>query len=536
MKRFFGPVILATAISLQAASPPRGNDRLQELVVFPEIKLTFGLGIDFQGGELVINKYEDPAVGIARVREEMKRQPDNTRPLLQLGNLLEDNGDNSEAQDCYRKAEQLCRARITARPKDGLALTELGKSLWQLDKYEEAENAYRKAVLVSSNEWRCWDGLGNYLANHPFFMMFPEKLRNQFTIGPVPPPHEILDYRTTPKSFKKAEASLGEASRCFDVAMALAPKEPDVFFQHAGFICTSNWQSCFFRHSRNREEISASQWSLTFFSQETIANLQKAADLSPKDFGLNSLVAYFEWFRAALLAHWPSNNFTIDMLPEKTKQSIHSTMTRLEDLSEAPDKKAAAGALENLGFLNMTFQNVTEAKVDFRRAVALDPTREASWDLLLGAMLNSGASPEEIVSVCESRLKHQNSVRNYLLLAKALTKEEKWDEAAVQAEIAGKLETNNIVPPLFIEAIALKKSAATNYLAAAKLCMKRADAIWQTIPTSDRKVEWWREFMLNGAILHALAGQPKMAKDWVDEVLKDYPNDETAKEILKALD
>jgi tetratricopeptide (TPR) repeat protein len=535
MKSFLVPVILATALSVQASAPPHGSDRLRELVVFPEIKLTFKFGINFQCGELKIDQGDDPTVLISSLRDELKQQPVNVEQLLQLGNLLENNGETNKSQDCFKKAEQLCRDRISTKPQDGLTLTELGKSLWQLEKYEEAENAYRKAVLVSSNEWRCWVGLGNYLANRPFPTMLPEKLRNQITYAPVPPTQEILNYRPSSETLGKAEASIGEASRCFGRAVALAPKESDVFFQCAGFMSVSNYQNCLFRHYRTGEEISAPQWSLAFFSQETIANLQKAADLSPKDPELNGLVASFEFFRAVLLHNRSSTNYSIEWLPDKTRRSIHSTMTRLQNLSELPDKKTAAGALEKLGFLNMTFQNNMEAVVDFRRAVALDPTREASWDMLLGAMLDSGASPEELTSVCESRLKYNNSARNHLLLAKALTKEQKWDDAAAQAVMAGKLETNNVVPPLFCAAIALKESAQTNYLTAAKICMNYADAIRKTIPVKEQKVEWWREFMLNGAILHALDGQPKLAKDWVGEVLKDYPNDETAKGILEAL-
>ncbi len=97
MKGFFVPVILASALSVQAATTPHGNDRLRELVVFPEIKLTFSFGVHFQVGELVINNYDDPTVEITGLREELKRQPENAEQLLQLGNLLEDNGETGES-------------------------------------------------------------------------------------------------------------------------------------------------------------------------------------------------------------------------------------------------------------------------------------------------------------------------------------------------------------------------------------------------------------------------------------------------------
>lgn len=533
MKRIFSLIILATTLSLQAAAPPRGSDRLRELVVFPEMNLNFNFGINFQCGEWVVS--QDTVTEVSRLREELKRQPESAELFLELGNLVETDGKTNESKVSYEIAEQLCRKRMTATPQDGLAFTELGKSLWQLDKNEEAESAYRKAVLVSSNEWRCWVGLGNFLACYSFPMMFPEKLRCRITYGPQPPPQEILDYPPSPEALKKVETSLSEASRCFDRAVALAPKEPDAFFQRAGFVCVSNWENCFFRHYHNNEEIAVSQWSLAVFSEETIANLQKAADLNPKNYELISTAAYFEWIRALVIAKWPSN-YTVDMLPDKTKQSIHDAVNHLRNILNNSDEKTAAGAFENLGILNMAFGNKTEARSDFQRAVALDPTREASWDMLLGTLVTLKASPGEMVSVCQSRLKHDNSAQNHLLLAKALVKEEKWDEAAIQAGIADRIETNNIVPPLFIAAIALKDTASTNYLTTAIIYMKRANAVLQTMPASENTRQRWREFSLNAAILSALDSQAEKAKQWADLVLKQFPDDETARKILAALD
>jgi len=102
-----------------------------------------------------------------------------------------------------------------------LNLTELGDALHALDKDEEAESVYRKATLVSSNEWRCWVRLGTFLECEPFRQLFPDNLRGQAFPSGQMPSQEVLDYRPLPEALKKSEASLAEASRCFDRAMAL---------------------------------------------------------------------------------------------------------------------------------------------------------------------------------------------------------------------------------------------------------------------------------------------------------------------------
>jgi tetratricopeptide (TPR) repeat protein len=533
MKRFSVPMILATAISLQAASPPRGNDRLLELVVFPEIKLSFSWGIDFEENKWVVSQAIDLPSAIAEQREKLNAQTEDVRQTMHLAYLLASNNETNEAELYYQKAEQFCRNKIAVSSQDGLNLIALGEILDALGSEDEAESNFRKAILVSSNEWKCWIGLGNYLANDSFDSLFSKDLLNMVVPGQAPS-KAVLNYRPSPETLKKSESLCREASRCFDRAVAIAPKEPEVFFQRAGYMSISNLQNCYIRYYRNNEKISTNEWVLAFFSKETILNLKQAAKLKPKDYQYISLAAYFEYSVSAMQLHL--NNDATEILPDKISQSIHEAMTRLENLSKDSDNKTAAGALENLGMLNMCFGNSQAAASDSRRAVSLDPTRETSWDLLLGTMVYLGATPEEIVSVCQTRLKYEDSARNRLLLAKALTKEEKWDEAAIQAGIAGKIETNNIVPPLLIAAIALKDTARTNYLTTAKIYTSRANAILQTLPVNDENAERWRELALNAAIVSALTGEPEKAKQWANFVLKRFPGDETAKSILTDLD
>ncbi len=148
-------------------------------------------------------------------------------------------------------------------------------------------------------------------------MMFPDNLKNK--IEPAQAlTQEILDFRPSVDALKHAEASLDEASRCFDRAMALAPKEPDVFFQRAGYMSESNWQSCFFRHYRDNEELDASQGFVSFCSPETIANLEKAAELDPKNYDYISLAAYFTWMGAFIQAK-THDDFTIDKMPDESR-------------------------------------------------------------------------------------------------------------------------------------------------------------------------------------------------------------------------
>jgi tetratricopeptide (TPR) repeat protein len=540
MIRLIFAVIFAAVLSLNAETQPRGAGRLRELVVFPEINFTCKWGINFEGSKWMVYQNEDLPSAITGQREKLKLQPDDVDQLLRLAYLLDSNDETNESKSCYQKVEQLCRNKIVANPQNGLSLMALGEALDALGNEDEAENDFRKSTLISSNEWRCWVGLGDFLQDNSFGSMFSKDLRNMIAPGQMPP-QAVLDYRPSPDILNKSEAMLDEASRCFDRAMTLGPKEPEVFFQRAGYMSMSNLQNCYIRYYRNNEKISTSKWLSAFFSKETVANLKKAAELDPKDYQYVSLAAYFEYLVPMLQSKMQPNaaNFTADMLPDTTRQSIHNTLTHLENLSQSSDTKMAAGALENLGMLNMMLGNKLEAATDFRRAVAIDPTREQSWDMWLGSIKNS-ASPEELVAVCELRLKQKDSARNHLLLARAFQEyEKKWDKSAEQAQAAIKLEPENLVAHLELTALALKQSADTNFMAEAVEQFNNLNAIWEKIPDNKKDWEYWREWTLNLAIYDILVNTPeyeKAAKTYIENVLKSFPNDKQAMEISNAME
>jgi tetratricopeptide (TPR) repeat protein len=531
MKRLLIASLLAATVSLRAAAPPRGDARLRELVVFPEVNFNFGLGIQCQNDFWVIASQNlDLAGAIAEQRAQWQRQPGDVKQLMHLAYLLDNDGQTNESRACYQKAEQLCRAKIAAQPQDGFNLTMLGEALDALGK-TEAENAYRKATLVASNDWRCWVGLGNYLPSEHFFSLFPTNLWKQIVPAQMVSP-AVLAYRPSVEALKTSEAACGEAARCFDRAVALAPKEPEVFFQRAGYLSISNWQNCFFRHYRNNEEIGAKEWVFSFFSQSSAASLQQASKLKPKDYALATLAAYFEWLNVTL----PSNTEQSDLnsLPAASREFIQGDMTRLENLSQDADKKTAAGALEHLGFLNLALENLPAAEADLRRAVALDPAREGAWEMLMGMLVGS-ASTEELLSVCQARLRAKDSVRNRVILGKVYAqKAGNWTEAAKQAEAARKLDTNNVFAPLLLAAIALKQSSQMNYLSVANANLHIADELLKQMAVSDERTKHWRELALNSAIALILENDVETARNWAQAVLKFFPDDETAKEILKA--
>jgi tetratricopeptide (TPR) repeat protein len=537
MRRFLPwilPMILAVTFSLRAAAPPRGADRLRELVVFPEINLNFNFGLRFEGNGWVIIYTADLPEDINQAREALKKQPDDINELLKAANLLGTDGQTNEAQTDYQKAAQLCATRGVNAPQDGLNWTRYGEALAGLGEHEKAEGYYRRGVLVSSNEWRCWTGLGNFLQQQFNSVLFHGLTNSQELISIMTTP-DTPDFRPTADNLKRAEALDAEAARCLDTAVALAPQEAEAYLQRGGYQAVAGGQDGLLRHFKNNEPFDTNLWVTGFSSPGLLTNLQVAAQYNPKSSEYLGAAAYLTLGRA--MSHRRMESLGSDNLPDDTRRYIQQTVTQLEDLAQDPDKSVAAGAEKNLGVLRMVLGDASDAVADMQRSVFLDPSREDAWDLLLGLQIQS-ASPEQLAAICESRLKYRDSARNRLLLARAYQHEEKWDLAADQAGQALKLEPDNVVAELELTALALKQSTDVNELAKVAVMMPELTRLVGALPPGMEAAKRRREVLLDMAIAGGLTNTEdgaKIAKVCLAMVLKDSPDDQSAKDIMGAL-
>lgn len=524
--------ILCWAVPVMAAAPEGGSERLRELVVFPELTFSYHYGIDLFGDEWAPS-VNDNVTEIFQLRNSLNQNANDVSALLALGALLNYQNQAQDVQAAYGQAERICRSKVSANPEDGAALDNLGEALWGLGRNDEAEIMYRKAVLVSSNDWQCWVRLGNFLSVRQLNSILPNAFRNRPLVG-LPPPAAVLNYRPPPGDLANAQSSLDEASRCFARAMHIAPREADVFLQYAGFLTASNWQSCLFAHWLNNRTIEPSAW-LTFVSGETIANLQKAADLDRENCDDVALAAYFEWMKN--VAQF-DGRCSLEMLPSESRRLIFSAMARLESLSQNPDKKKAARVCEILGVLHLAFKDPRTAADDFRRATLLDPARDYAWDLLLLSLSREPDQSRQFQAVCESRLKYADTPWNHLLLAKAFVYQREWEAAGQQAQLAADFDTNSVAPQLFVVAVALKQNFGPDDFQNIQAELGRISQLVAELPADGETWLRWRELSLDTAIFYGLentADSQRAAERCLAGVFKFYPNDPTAHQILQAL-
>ncbi len=523
--------LLCVAVTSLAPAPKRGKERLLELVVAPKVDLSFKF--DFSSSQTFSDLTNEASLSdqVARLRGEVKQSPDDARLLIQFGELLHRNADTNAAKECFQKAAASAEKHLNNRPLDGLSQIDLGDAYWELNKVEAAEHAYRKATQVSSNEWRCWVALGEFLDSQVAEVLLPTNSDATATST------SVKSAQPSSEEMERVMKWRAEAAPCFDRAVALAPQDVEVYLRRAWHKHKEADVNRLIQHYRTGEKLD--NIGRSTYSKDSIPDLKKAAALQPQAYQLIALTAYFEWLSGAIGMTATES----DRPPEfpdfsaTSRRSIADAMERLREIGNSSDPKRAAGALELLAGLQMLtqirmgFTNDLMIR-DMKRAVSLDPTREGAWDLLLGGLLET-ASPEELAQACESRLKQKKSARNYLLLAKSLYRCGSYGKAVEAAEAGLKLEAKNIALNLMLAATLMRQDKEW---AQVESVLERVGEFTAEIKDSEEKAQRASELGLNMAIGMAIKGSPEEAKALLNAIARKFPEEEErAKEIFDAV-
>jgi tetratricopeptide (TPR) repeat protein len=518
----------------RGAAPTHGKEALRELAVFPTYALTIAYGFNFNGREWRIDDGHSLAEEISALRTELKSDPGDIDRVLHLAYLLSLDNQTNDGLQIAQQAEDLCRKHLDATPQDGVLLVQLGEALGDQGKGDEAESMLRRSVLVASNDWRPWSSLGIYLEGKSIRYLLPDTndLAGAGSLSRVI--ERVLTFQPTGENLRTSEEIHREAGRCLQRAVKLGGKDPEMWIEYAGGEITRGFQRLVYRHWHDQQSLDGSALMKCFYSGFAASNLRKASELRPRDYRLVCVAAYMEYAAAVGSSGGtaPANTPPKDLLSDAARKSVHEAMTRLDDLSNDPDKKIAAGATESLAFLTLVNGDNAGAIAGFRRAVALDPSREQSWDALLGLSPKSDS-----LDICESRLKVSDTAFNHVLLASCWRKQQDWEKCRAEAEAALKLEPDNLAARLTIVALLIRQSTDNDSLAALPYLLKSiSDILEKTTGTNEDK-ERYREFALNSILGHALWNYPDVApaRDLLDQFSKMFPDDVDAAKIRAAL-
>jgi tetratricopeptide (TPR) repeat protein len=211
-------------------------------------------------------------------------------------------------------------------------------------------------------------------------------------------------------------------------------------------------------------------------------------------------------------------------------------MRLLESLGNHANAATAAGALEALGILRVTVTDDWDgAKAAFRRAVALDPSRAQAWDVLVGLVSQSN-DPQELLSVCEQRVKFADTARNRVALAKACDRAGLADKAIDQARQAVRLAPKDPVAHLCAGALLLRRFPDEKTAAEMKEHLSTAHLLLAEMDDNDARDALVINHGLNMAVLMALEGDAEKARESLHKLAGMEGADDETKDRIKEIE
>lgn len=504
------------ALTAFGATPEVGKDALRKLVRMPSITFESAWTFDAEHGFTLGSHEHDTLAEISRLRLQLRHDPSDAELQLRIGDLYSRINDHVSARKACGRAAEYFRQRVEAQPDDALLLAGFGRALQGAGKSDEAESVLRKAVAIAPKEWHCHVALGRFLD--------ADARRN------------LSSEHLSSSRVALARRQLDEAGKSFEEGVKLAPKEGEVYFRRGMHrsISAMLLNEIRIADGEPRQEVLAANGQ---FSQAALDDLKQASRLRPNDFALMGNVALFEIYtinsREGRM-NWA--DFSLNSLPEQTQRSIRGLEARLESLGQDPDPRTASGALEVLGILQgPVLREPGNCIATLRRAVAIDPSCEQAWDILAANLARSRRF-DELVAICEDRVRRQESARSHLMLAKAFEKTRQWEASENEILETLRLEPNNFTANLAEAALILRRNPDDNGLTDANNWLSRSERLLGDVPLGQRNQLSIIELTLTRSIYFALTDQLDEARQWANAVIRQDKNNPVAQEILTAMD
>jgi tetratricopeptide (TPR) repeat protein len=526
-------LLLAAAVicALDAATPASSKERLRRLARLPILSVRFTAALDpMRGFDLTWPRVE-AAKQLAEVNQSLRGDASDAARYGRLAALYSELGEAPRSQAALKRALELYRQQGAGESDNGELMAGYGETLRLLGQYDEAQRVLRRAVKAAPKEWKCHAALGRCQASQGLAAVFAEASPPAVSVLPLP----LASLKPSSGQLEKAQKLIAEALEAHDRAVILAPDQPEVYVGRASAQGCRGWLQAVARLAGG-EELDLPRQLAAVFCPAALSDLEQAARRKPKDARAWGTLAFFEVFAASAAQGRASIEQVFGQqgwsgLPDQARAAVRQAVSRLEELSQSGEAPAAAAALELLGIIQQLFvADKPAAEASLRRAVELDPSRQQAWESLTALLVDSDRA-QELLSLCETRLKHQDTARNRLLLAKALERLKQPERLLAQTQAALDRYPEDLNLTL-ARAAALMQTGDDDDLPPASQLLAKAQRLAQKAPGRD---ELENLLFLQG-LLWGMTGRKDEARAVFNKLLELDKDNTEAQEALQALE
>ena len=506
------------------------KDKLRRAASLPHLSIIIGYGVNRQGDFITTPETAPHPEKIAELEKELKGDATDVECYRRLAKLYYRTYQPAKGKEVSRKVVSLLREQLEQHPDDRASRLRLADALERVEKQDEAETLVRRVVKDHPNDWHAWLALGEILDTKCW-----EAITNGKPFRPVGPEPLLQAMRVaqpTPERIAASQRYRREAVACFDRAVALAPREPKTYRQRGGSRYTYGFLDLGLRLYKGEK----ADFSDCFLGRESISDLRKAVELDRQEYmglGMVAMVAVMVEVHDQRVRDPSAKQLEklADYLSESTLKCVREDMAWLEKGVRNPDQAKAAEAAEVLGFLQfMCFQDWSAAEKSARRSIALDPTREAAWDILSSCLLDA-KKYRKAATVCRQRLERTDSARNRLLLAKAYESLDQLDKAEEIVRAGLKREPDDFMLRLTLADLLLIRGGDEDLNQAGQILYQMREEKLSVGGCENR----WANYAFACGVYFGLLGEGDRARDCLEQVQKHQPNYKGTTEALKAL-
>ena len=330
-------------------------------------------------------------------------------------------------------------------------------------------------------------------------------------------------------------SDLEKAEKCFVKVVTLAPNDPDSYDTLAGFHSAKFRISAVLGADRKKTYKS--------FLTELRTDLKHLSDLCPDDpethasyagsiivgDAVNSLESNSgpkkaDGTREALTSIQRS-------LSKKSRAEIIRVMKNLKRLAHNKDQTVAETSCRALASLSLIMGDFEKAEASSRRALAIQPHNEETWDNL-EMVLCLQERRDTQMQMCRDRLAQIPSAHAHLRLAKCHIDKKDFCSAETVLRQGLEKESNNIPSQISLAALLIRRSNQGDTLAEAELLLNQALKRIEEAEDQDANLKnHYQDAIFNKGIVAGLKGD--LATSWM--YFESMPDDDKPAKTARGL-
>jgi tetratricopeptide (TPR) repeat protein len=279
------------------------------------------------------------------------------------------------------------------------------------------------------------------------------------------------------------------------------------------------------------ESVASEGTARAFPDAPMLADLRRAAELTTTNGFLIGMSATFQlWFEKggefdpAPGAAWAGGS-------EAGKAHVRDQLARLERLTESGSARVAGAAGAASATVRLLLMgDFSRAEREARGSLARYPDGDGALEVVIACLVLQ-EKWGELASVAEERLRHKESTRLRMMLAKSFERRSLWKEARAQVERAAIAAPGDFFVLLAGVALALRDSAGPSDTEA--VLKRMADMKAGPFDAADAELQAYFEF-LHG-IAYGLAGDLAEARRHFRRLLAAHPGNPDYRKAMEAV-